>query len=755
MTREFSEHEPVDALPSVQLPEELRRTAALRHKLSAERQAKRLAGESDPTIVAGLIDCVLDPPTARAGVAAIHSLSTTEHPALPDVIEAALRNSAPSLRAAAMDFCDQRNWLTDSPYADKTSKTTHPIARAVIDLMKGDTAWMNRCKAVRLLTATGFPLEFTFYSATDPHWRVRHEFITGALETKTPVADLNNQLQNSGAMPAAHQRRAAGAVEYLVYRNLGEEPTGKFQQFVTSADRVQNNNLPFAYGAGPAVMARRIRDADVDAQMQFVPQLPQFMWHADQRVRSAASDILLNFAEADLLSELAPLLNDVREFGYGDTFELFQKLSTDRLEEVVEFLQNTSTPESRATPALENLLQQSETTRSEAAPPTMSAALDMVADELAESRLQAAAYFQLHLSSPDSVAAIKKLQRDIHPLVRIAALTDERAQLLMKSPEQESSWLVLEAAARRSRSAIWKLRPGPPDRTEEKRQPIDSHVPLIDLPDCPQVELADSRILVSRMGLSGHYRLPTNGFRAARRAGINLMFWEPNYDTMTRFMRDLQPSDRQQIHIMAGSFSADPRGVKRDIENVLRNLRIETITLFLMFWVRSWERIADDVVELLHEMQAAGKIRRFSLSTHNRPLAIHAIEQNWNPLMVRHSLAHRGAEETIFPAAMQREKGGQKKPTLITFNNTCYGRLLKKTSRLDRPPTAAECYQYTLSQPAVAACLTAPTTIEHLQHNLTAMNAGPLDAPRLADLVEHGDAVYQQDSVFRRTVRSV
>ncbi len=67
--------------------------------------------------------------------------------------------------------------------------------------------------------------------------------------------------------------------------------------------------------------------------------------------------------------------------------------------------------------------------------------------------------------------------------------------------------------------------------------------------------------------------------------------------------------------------------------------------------------------------QAAGKVVSFGLSTHERGLAVEALDRGWDPVMVRHSAAHRKAEAEIFPRAAALGAG------LITFNATCYGRL--------------------------------------------------------------------------------
>ena len=139
-------------------------------------------------------------------------------------------------------------------------------------------------------------------------------------------------------------------------------------------------------------------------------------------------------------------------------------------------------------------------------------------------------------------------------------------------------------------------------------------------------------------------------------------------------------------------------------------------------------------------------IAHFGLSTHNRGLAIEAMEDGWNPVMVRHSPAHRGAEEKIFPRALELGT------SLLTFNITCYGRLLEPNRGMP-PPGVADCYRYTLEQPAVRCCLTAPATVDELDENLRALREPVLTDERRRELLSFGSALYEEERMFRRLVR--
>ena len=68
-------------------------------------------------------------------------------------------------------------------------------------------------------------------------------------------------------------------------------------------------------------------------------------------------------------------------------------------------------------------------------------------------------------------------------------------------------------------------------------------------------------------------------------------------------------------------------------------------------------------------------------------------------------------------------------------------------------PTAAECYRYSLSQPGVCACVSAPRGGVELVENLAVLEAPTLPASRLAELRALGRAVRAESLDFARHVR--
>jgi hypothetical protein len=342
---------------------------------------------------------------------------------------------------------------------------------------------------------------------------------------------------------------------------------------------------------------------------------------------------------------------------------------------------------------------------------------------------------------------LPRLQADPHPRVRAAALTPDRAADLVRHPDRESSWRVLAHAARLAKVPLWKIAPDPPWRAAPVAAPAMEPLQPVRIAPPNARPLGPGRIAVAPLGISGHYGLPVGGFVRAVAAGVNLLFWEPNYGTLTAFAARLPSSQRRELHFLSGTFEADGARLRRDAERALRLLGIERLAVYLVFWVQSWTRVTDDVREALERLKGEGKVAAFGLSTHSRPLALEAIDAGWDPVMVRHSAAHRGAEAEVFPRALARGS------SLLTFSNTCYGRLLQPRPGLS-PPTAADCYRYTLEQPAVAACFSAPATLEQLEEDLAALRDPVLPEERRAALLAQGAALYEDETIFRRLVRS-
>lgn len=287
----------------------------------------------------------------------------------------------------------------------------------------------------------------------------------------------------------------------------------------------------------------------------------------------------------------------------------------------------------------------------------------------------------------------------------------------------------------------------------------------------PRRPLGRTGIAVSPLGISGAQRLPESSLYRAVASGVNLFFWEPSYLELGRFLRraaqSALPSDepseddaasigpRRDLVIVAGTYEGDRAGIERDVRRALKRLRTSYLDVFLLFWVRSPERLSQEALHTLRDLKRRGLIRSFGISSHDRPLLARAVESgDWDVVMLRHSAAHPGAEDEILPLALRHDIG------VLSFSALSYGRLLDALPGAGPPeyelPTAAECYRYSMQQPGVSATWSAPRHGRELRENLTALAAfaqGPLPPERLAVLRRHGAAIHAESRRFGALVR--
>lgn len=259
--------------------------------------------------------------------------------------------------------------------------------------------------------------------------------------------------------------------------------------------------------------------------------------------------------------------------------------------------------------------------------------------------------------------------------------------------------------------------------------------------------LGSTDLWVSPLAISGVTDLPQRTLERAIAAGVNLFFWEPGYEALTRLVW----THRRHLHVVTGSYEADRPSITADVERALRRLKTDCLDVFLLFWVRSAERLSDEVRKTLADLKAQGKIRAAGFSTHDRSLAESVVEAGgWDVLMTRHSAAHPSAEQSLFPRCAARGTG------LLTFSATSYGRLLRPLpgrGPLPIRPTAVDCYRYSLAQPGVTAVISAPRYPSELYENLAILTDPDLPDSRRQTLLQHGEAVHAMSRRFNALVR--
>ncbi|QJX00434.1 HEAT repeat domain-containing protein [Frigoriglobus tundricola] len=667
----------------------LARTCTLLDSEFAASTAEILRGTTEPAEVEALVERVLDPEAgATVALAALRALEHDASPLVIDTVVRALNSPHASVRIFAAGETVRRQLVPDA-------------SRYLSRLLTTDPFWQVRRAALDALAEGGRRTQLV-PASNDPHWRVRYALARWLEMWGRDPAWRDNVLELL-LVPEPHAVRLR---DYLHYRWTGAVPS-----------RVEPDPrgwCPF-WDWDAAVLARNLEQLGRGGRRDALGVLVRLVNHPDERVRAWVVRALRDDGTPEQWADAIVLLSDPREDTAPVIEALTRGIELERTEEVAKCL--------LARQALPH------------------AALRWAHRQMADAR-----------PAPDSEERFQPFAEEDgipmppypanHPYARAAALTPERAKQLVDDPTLETSWFVLSRAAKMCRVPIWNLAPETPWQPPAQPREVPDSLALPSIILVRPRQLGPGGPVVSPLGVSGHYGLPVEGYVRAAEQGVNLFFWEPNYATLTRFVTRLAPADRRGIHILAGTFEADPVRIRKDVERALRNLKLERLSVFLIFWTQSWQRITPDVRDAIEKLKSDGLVQVFGLSTHNREIARDAILDGWNPVMVRHSAAHRKAETEVFPHAIERGT------SILTFNNTCYGRLLDPSFR------PSDCFRYTLNTPGVTACFTAPATLEYLEENLDALRNPELPEAAREKLLKRGEWMYCEDTVFRKTVRA-
>ena len=288
-------------------------------------------------------------------------------------------------------------------------------------------------------------------------------------------------------------------------------------------------------------------------------------------------------------------------------------------------------------------------------------------------------------------------------------------------------------SARRVLAAVAGVELAPPaitasPATPPRAPPIVEHRPL------PRAGFA-----IAPLVISGAFDLSPEALALAADAGVDTYFWEPGYDSLTEHLRA-----HRTARVVTGSYHADAASIEADVDRALRRLGRSALDVFLLFWSRSPARVDPAAFTVLDRLKRAGKLRAIGFSTHHRELARDAISASpWDVVMIRHSAAHPGIESELLPVARRTNTA------ILTFSALCYGRMVSGACA----PSPADCYRYSLAQPGVVGCISAPRRRHELIENLAALRRPSLDDAELATLRAHGVGVRAENQRFNTLMR--
>jgi aryl-alcohol dehydrogenase-like predicted oxidoreductase len=245
----------------------------------------------------------------------------------------------------------------------------------------------------------------------------------------------------------------------------------------------------------------------------------------------------------------------------------------------------------------------------------------------------------------------------------------------------------------------------------------------------------------SILGLAGSRGMDTSCAAVAFEAGVNyFFFYDLSHENLLSGLKPIVATQREQVLMATGSDERDKARLRQYLEQVRQYLDVDVVDVFFAEYVTPDEDIAQiwAVLDELWAWKERGLIRYVGATTHNRAIALDLIKSDRTEvLMHRYNMAHRKAQEQVFPRAQQAGI------PVVAFTCTRWGELLQgHPDWLGEIPTAADCYQYALHQKAVHLALTAPGTQAQLEENLSVLHAPELTPEAVVRWQDYGALVY-------------
>ena len=256
-------------------------------------------------------------------------------------------------------------------------------------------------------------------------------------------------------------------------------------------------------------------------------------------------------------------------------------------------------------------------------------------------------------------------------------------------------------------------------------------------------------LTTSRLGIGATFNAPARVIEDAFERGINYLYWgtvrQPEF---ARAMVNLARRARDELVLTVQSYSRDPHTIPAEVEAALESAGLENFD-FLLLGNHS-EAPEAGYLDVFERLREEGKVRFLSLSSHNRPALPGMIEDSaagrtpYELFMLRYNGVHRGAENDVFPFVPTAP--ANERPFIVAYTATRWGHLLDaaKMPPGEAPPSARDCYRYSLSHPAVDMVLCGPADAAQMDEAIAALESGPLAAEERERIERIGAHLYGQ-----------
>lgn len=258
-----------------------------------------------------------------------------------------------------------------------------------------------------------------------------------------------------------------------------------------------------------------------------------------------------------------------------------------------------------------------------------------------------------------------------------------------------------------------------------------------------QIVLGRTGLKVGRLGIASGYGAPAESIEEAFERGCNYMTWGTFMRGYSRHMREainniVAKRQRDRMVLAMFSYAHQAFLTEHFFVKGLKSAGLDHADILILgfFPGRPSKRIINGALRLKEK----GLVRFIGLSGHNRKLFPVLYKDGiLDVFHIRYNAAHRGAETETFPFLT-----GEARPGIVNFTSTAWGKLLnpKKMPSGEKAPTAAECYRFVLSNPAVDVCMTGARTVDQMRENLSVLEQGPMTEEELDRMRRIGDHIY-------------
>ncbi|HSA95544.1 MAG TPA: aldo/keto reductase [Acidobacteriota bacterium] len=257
--------------------------------------------------------------------------------------------------------------------------------------------------------------------------------------------------------------------------------------------------------------------------------------------------------------------------------------------------------------------------------------------------------------------------------------------------------------------------------------------------------LGRTGLKVGRLGIASGYGAPAAAVEEAFERGSNYFTWGTLIKGYAPGMREALKNiaakgGRDKLVLAAVTYAHSNSLSERFLRRGLKSAGLDHADVLVLGYFS--RKVPRRLIDGALKMKEMGLARFIGVSSHDRKLLGKlGAEGTFDVLHLRYSAAHPGAERDIFPLL---PKETEKRAGTVAFTATRWGQLLKakKMPPGEKPLTAAECYRFVLSNPAVDVCMSGAKTIEQMRENLAVFDSGPLSVDEMARARRIGDFLH-------------